>query len=60
MGLFSWTFADQHGQVWITQRASLSGAQAAQYAASIGRELESGIPVGMRTLCAAMEAASGI
>lgn len=52
-----WTFADQQGWVKITQRATLSGENAAAYVESVGRGLEAGIPAGMQKLSDAIEAA---
>ena len=56
---FAWTFADEQGRTKITQRASLSGEQAAQYVESFGRGLEAGMPSGMRKLCESIEKAHG-
>jgi hypothetical protein len=52
---FVWTFENQGDGTKITQRAELSGNDAAQYIASFGKRLQTGIPVGMRKLCDAME-----
>jgi len=58
LAIFIFTFEQLDGRTRITQRVSLYGEQALQYAASIGVGLEAGIPAGMRKLCEAMEAAS--
>jgi hypothetical protein len=58
LATFTWLFEDLGHQTRITQRATLSGEQAAIYAESIWPTLQAGIPVGMRKLCEAMEAAA--
>jgi Polyketide cyclase / dehydrase and lipid transport len=57
---FLWTFADaEGGGTRITQRASLEGEQADQYARTFGKELEKEMPSGMQRLADAIEAANG-
>lgn len=57
LAIFMLTFEQLDGRTRITQRVSLSGEQAHQYATSIGISLETGIPAGMCKLCQAIEAA---
>jgi hypothetical protein len=57
LAIFMLTFEQLDGRTRITQRVSLSGEQAHQYATSIGISLETGIPAGMFKLCQAIEAA---
>jgi hypothetical protein len=57
VGRLAWTFADAGGRTRITQRASLSGERAPEYATTLGRALEASMPEGMQKLCAAMQAA---
>jgi hypothetical protein len=54
-GRFVWTFKYVGGRTRITQRCSLEGERADDYAAAIGPSLEAGIPAGMEKLCRAME-----
>ena len=52
-----WLFEDRPGGgTRITQKASLEGEQAADYLEA-GRELEAGIPAGMRQLACAIDSA---
>lgn len=55
---FIWTFEDAQGRTRITQRVSLAGEDVSAYVDTICRGLRAGIPVGMRKLCEAMEAAA--
>ena len=55
---FVWTFEEKGERTRITQRVCFSGEQAAWYADSIGPALAAGIPVGMKKLCEAMQAAA--
>ena len=54
---FTWIFDGVKGRTLVTQRVNLSGEQAAMYGATIGSELQVGIPDGMQRLCQAMETA---
>ena len=54
LATFIWTFIDSGGRTRITQRADLSGPDAANYVA-FARALEAGIPAGMHELCQAMQ-----
>jgi hypothetical protein len=58
IGRFAWSFEDVAGRARITQRASLEGERATEYAETIGRALEAGIPQGMAKLCEAMQSKS--
>ena len=58
LATFTWLFEDIGRRTRITQRATLSGDQAAIYAESIWPALQAGAPVGMCKLCEAMEAAA--
>jgi hypothetical protein len=58
IGRFAWSFDDVAGSARITQRASLEGERAGDYAETIGRSLEAGIPPGMAKLCRTMESAA--
>lgn len=53
LATFIWTFVDSEGGTKITQRADLSGPDAAKYV-DFAKALETGIPAGMRKLCEAM------
>ena len=53
LATFIWTFVDSDGGLRITQRADLSGPDAAKYL-DLAKALEAGIPAGMRRLCDAM------
>lgn len=54
-----WTFDDSAGGgTLITQRMSLDGEQAGEYAAGIGPGMEKGMPEGMRKLAEAISRAS--
>jgi hypothetical protein len=53
LATFIWTFVDSDGGSKITQRADLSGPDAARYL-DFAKALETGIPAGMHTLCEAM------
>lgn len=55
---FLWTFADADGGgTHMTQQASIEGEQADHYAQTFGKEIETGLPPGMRRLADAIEAA---
>jgi hypothetical protein len=56
LATFTWLFQDIGQRTRITQRATLSGEQAAIYAETIWPALNAGIPEGMRKLCETMEA----
>ena len=53
LATFVWTFVDSDTGTKITQRANLSGPDAARYV-DLARALETGIPAGMLKLCGAM------
>jgi hypothetical protein len=55
IGRCVWTFEDIAGCTRITQRWTLYGEGAGEYAKLVGPSLEAGIPAGMKKLCRAME-----
>jgi hypothetical protein len=54
LATFIWTFVDSERGTKITQRADLSGPDAARYV-DFARTLQAGIPAGMAKLCDAMQ-----
>jgi len=56
----AWTFEDSpRGGTRITQQMMLSGEQAGAYEETIGRQMEEGMPQGMRKLAAEIVKAAG-
>ena len=58
VGRFDWTFEDEGEQTRMTQRVTLDGERAPEYAGSAGEAFAAGIPAGMRKLCQAIEQAA--
>jgi hypothetical protein len=59
VGRFCWTFEETGGRTRISQRCSLEGEKAAEYAGAVGPSFEAGIPAGMRKLADSIERAAG-
>jgi hypothetical protein len=59
VGRFCWRFEEAGGRTQITQRCSLEGEKAAEYAEAAGPAFEAGIPAGMRKLVESIERAAG-